>query len=184
MQGLAKIGIYISETRAAKMVKAFDRTGDGRLHYHEFVRLLTATRAEAHEEKTASAPPSPAAPAPAPAPAAAEPEPEPEVALVPAGTEEGGAAEVAEESISDVLAAISYSVYSQYRGTRKAFGAFETSGDKQVSEAEMASGLKKAGVDCTEAELSAIYAKFDKDENGALSFSEFIKMLAAVEVDD
>ena len=38
------------------MVKAFDRTGDGRLHYHEFVRLLTATRAEAHEEKTASAP--------------------------------------------------------------------------------------------------------------------------------
>ena len=106
------------------------------------------------------------------------------MALVPAGTEEGGAAEVAEESIGDVLAAISYSVYSQYRGTRKAFGAFETSGDKQVSEAEMASGLKKAGVDCTEAELSAIYAKFDKDENGALSFSEFIKMLAAVEVDD
>ena len=136
------------------MVKAFDRTGDGRLHYHEFVRLLTATRAEAHEEKTASAPPSPAAPAPAPAPAptAAEPEPEPEVALVPAGTEEGGAAEVAEESISDVLAAISYSVYSQYRGTRKAFGAFETSGDKQVSLADLivlggCAAIEKAAAD-------------------------------------
>jgi Ca2+-binding EF-hand superfamily protein len=143
-KGLASIGIYISPARASKMVAAFDRTGNGRLAYHEFVRLLSATRAEEHEEKAAAAAATPvateaeaAAPAPTPAaPAASEPEPEVEVELVAAGTEEGGLAEpddVESESLSDVLAAISYSVYSSYRGARKAFGAFETTGAHHIN---------------------------------------------------
>ena len=112
-KGLAAIGIYISPARAAKMVAHFDRTGDGRLHYHEFVRLLSETRAESHEEKAAGAVARTAAPV-------SEPEPEPEPAegsdaqgqtLTVAGTEEGGAVESETEDVSDILAAISYSVY-------------------------------------------------------------------------
>jgi hypothetical protein len=125
-KGLASIGVYISETRASKMVHAFDRTGDGRLHYHEFVRLLSATRAEAHEEKTTAAS--------APAPESAGPSSEPELetdGLVAAGTEEGGLPEPDDESLSDLL--------------------------------------------------EAIYERFDLDGSGALSFSQFVKLLAAAE---
>ena len=48
----------------------------------------------------------------------------------------------------------------------------------------MAVGLKKAGVDCTSAELEAIFGRFDLDGSGALSFGQFVKLLAAVEVDE
>ena len=34
----------------ARLVERFDRLGDGRLHYHEFVRMLSATRAEQHDD--------------------------------------------------------------------------------------------------------------------------------------
>eukprot|EP01043_Picozoa_sp_COSAG02_P073616 COSAG02_NODE_14386_length_1277_cov_3.599564_2_plen_281_part_01 len=187
-KGLASIGVYISPTRASKMVRAFDRTGDGRLHYHEFVRLLSATRAEAHEEKTAAAVQAAGhaaavgdAGSPAPEPTVASvPEPELEEArLVAAGTEEGGLSEPEDESFSDLLAAISYSVYSSYRGARKAFGMFDaSSGDKQVSKTEMAAGLRKARIECSPAELDAIYERFDLDGSGSLSFSQFVKLLA------
>ena len=189
-KGLASIGVYISPTRASKMVAAFDRTGDGRLHYHEFVRLLSVTRAEEHEEKTVAAvqPAGGAKEAPGTATAAPAPAvpsvPEPEVGeagLVAAGTEEGGMSEPADESLSDVLAAISYSVYSAYRGARKAFGVFETTGDKQLSKTELSAGLQKAGIECSSGELGAIYERFDLDGSGALSFSQFVKLLAAAE---
>lgn len=186
-KGLASIGVYISETRASKMVHAFDRTGDGRLHYHEFVRLLSATRAEAHEEKTTAAAQTSghATATSAPAPESAGPSSEPELetdGLVAAGTEEGGLPEPDDESLSDLLAAISYSVYSSYRGARKAFGVFDaSSGDKQVSKTELADGLKKAQIECSPAELEAIYERFDLDGSGSLSFSQFVKLLAAAE---
>lgn len=181
-KGLASIGVYISPTRASKMVAAFDRTGDGRLHYHEFVRLLSATRAEEHEEKTASAAQAAAvATSPEPEPAPTAPKPTADTGLIAAGTEEGGLCEPDDESLSDVLAAISYSVYSSYRGARKAFGVFETTGNKHVSKDEMAAGLRKAGIDCSSDELDAIYERFDLDGSGALSFSQFVKLLAAAE---
>eukprot|EP01047_Picozoa_sp_COSAG01_P087066 COSAG01_NODE_19873_length_984_cov_1.628249_1_plen_161_part_00 len=126
---LAQIGIYISPARARKMVAHFDRTGDGRLHYHEFVRLLSATRAEAHEERAheaaaaAGAAASLAVPAPAPEPAAAAAEADGGgEGLTAAGSEEGGMGESEAESVADILAAISFSVYSTLRGARKAFG--------------------------------------------------------------
>jgi Ca2+-binding EF-hand superfamily protein len=132
---LAQIGIYISPARARKMVAHFDRTGDHRLHYHEFVRLLSATRAEAHEERAheaaaaavgagAGAAASPADPAPSPEPAAAAAEAGPGggEGLTAAGSEEGGMGESEAESVADILAAISFSVYSTLRGARKAFG--------------------------------------------------------------
>eukprot|EP01052_Picozoa_sp_SAG31_P075200 SAG31_NODE_34372_length_333_cov_1.555556_1_plen_85_part_10 len=48
MKGLAAVDLGISEARAAKLIKTFDRAGDGHLAYHEFVRMLSSTRAESH----------------------------------------------------------------------------------------------------------------------------------------
>ena len=56
-----------------------------------------------------------------------------------------------------------------------------SSGDKQVSKPEMAAGLRKAQIDCSPAELDAIYERFDVDGSGSLSFSQFVKLLAAAE---
>jgi len=181
-KGLAAIGIYISAARAAKMVAHFDRNGDGRLHYHDFVRLLSATRAESHEEKTGVV----AAPEGQPtsqrlvASAASE---EGGDGLTAAGTEEGGAGECDVESVSDILAAISYSVYSTMRGARKAFKVLDSAGDKRVNKEEMGAGLCRVGVECSSAELDAIFERFDVNHSGALSFDQFVKLLAAVEPD-
>lgn len=44
--GLAKLGIYISEARASVLLKHFARSEGEGLHYYEFVRMLSTTMVE------------------------------------------------------------------------------------------------------------------------------------------
>jgi Ca2+-binding EF-hand superfamily protein len=57
-------------------------------------------------------------------------------------------------------------------------------GNKLVSKEEMAAGLQKSGIECTSEELEAIFSRFDLDDSGALSFGQFLKLLAAAEQPD
>ena len=76
---------------------------------------------------------------------------------------------------------IVHASHSEMRGARKAFQVFDSSGDKRVSKGEMGKGLRKVGVECLATELDEIFARFDLDQSGELSFGQFVKLLAAVE---
>ena len=59
------------------------------------------------------------------------------------------------------------------------FRIMDDTGDRRLSPGELSSGLQDYGISVSRAEVNMIYAHFDEDGSGSISFDEFLEALAA-----
>jgi len=84
-----------------------------------------------------------------------------------------------DESVLATLGMISQHVYEDFRRVRSAFAAFDRAGTKQITPAELQRGMAQEGFELSDEDVVAIFEIFDTSQTGQLSYSEFVRMLAA-----
>lgn len=84
-----------------------------------------------------------------------------------------------QEGVATKLREISDAVYTKGR-LRHTFQEFNVSNPKgsKLSCADLKAGIEKLSISLSDEEFSPIFARFDKDNDGMLTYSEFVRMLA------
>lgn len=60
------------------------------------------------------------------------------------------------------------------RGVARVFGIFDANNNRQMDAAELEGGLRKIGINLTEAQVKALCDFFDKDGSGQVDLNEFM----------
>ena len=183
-------------TEARTVLAAFDRDRDGNLTFSDFVRLLAFTEKEEDEREHA-----PVAAAAAPPPLsrrkAERRHCSPPAFIVPGAVRAAAARASASRAAVSVshkmglssclsskeyraIKQISDAVYGSRRKVRQLFRMMDNDGDRQVDAAELQAGLSECGLEMNLEDVSVLVQHFAQ-ESGKLSYSKFIKLLAAKE---
>ena len=195
----ADFGIAEAET----VIEIFDRNGDSEITFSDFVRLLAYTEKEEetreHLQVDAAAPPSQVTnvldnrrSADTKRVKAKPPTAFPVSGAVRTAAARASATRAAvsvskKMGLSNSLSAkeyraikqISDAVYGSRRKVRQLFRMMDTDGDKRLDAAELQAGLSECGLKIDLEEIARLVGHFCKD--GGLSFSKFVKLLAAKE---
>ena len=86
--------------------------------------------------------------------------------------------------IRAALAAMSETVYGDYRRVRDAFSNFDRDGTRSINAEELQAAMKRGGFHLSQEDVDEIFEIFDVDGTGTLSYREFVSMLAAAASSD